>query len=442
MSRAALVTQSQAPRQAARKQFPSAGLYGRSSMAVPTEMDPRVQSATIELLERAREIRPVLREQQSETEKRGYYSQQVHDFFLEHGFYRTLTPLSFGGLELTVSAFYQVIAEVSRGCPSTGWCLSLSTGHSLTLGSYWSEATQQEVFGRHGNLIAPASGNAAEITVEEANGGYIISGMWRYCSGAPYSTHFMPTIVLPGEDGEAAKHWGIVPRADFQVLDDWGSIMGLRGSGSNSIRIDRAFVPNRMLSRLDWSHQTSGDTVGSALHGNPMYAGTFTGFSEGEVAATTVGLGYAALDAYEDILHRSKHPYVKDGSTRSEHEEWQRTYGVALAKVDAAAATLAQSAKLYAEYAKRSVEGRENFDQVRTLRLSGTYFVVEHLVWDAVESMMSTAGSSASIEGQPLQRYFRDMATTRTRTDQLNLLASQTCRQYFDSRTESGPTVL
>ncbi|MFC5099104.1 acyl-CoA dehydrogenase family protein [Amycolatopsis plumensis] len=173
------------------------GLAGPFSIQVPTEKDPRVRFELERLLSRAREIRPRLRAAQAQTETDGKYGTDIHEFFLEHGFYRMLQPQLFGGLELGVSAFYQVIAEVGRGCPSTAWCLSLSVGHSLTLGSYFDERAQREIFGENGYMICPASGNGRDMSVERVDGGWHVSGFWRYCSGAPYSTHFMATTYIP-----------------------------------------------------------------------------------------------------------------------------------------------------------------------------------------------------------------------------------------------------
>lgn len=428
----------QTPQQHAAKSTGEAGLDGHGAVAIAIEVDPRVQGVVDELLERAREIRPVLRADQAATEERGVYSQQVHEFFLEHGFYKMLMPLKFGGLELTVSAFYQVIAEISRGCPSTGWCLSLAAGHSLSLGSYWPEESQREVFGQHGYMVCPASGNGMDVTLIRVEGGWRVSGFWRYSSGAPYSTHFMPTLLLPNEDGSVTRSWAVLPRSDFEVVGDWGRVMGMRGSGSNSIRIADAVIPDHLIVTQNWAHQLTEPAIGYRVHGNPLYSGTFTAFGEGEVAAVTVGLGYAMADEYERIILTSSHPYVKDGSVRAEHADWQRNLGLAISKVDAAASILARGGQLYSAYAARLVAGIEPFSMSRSTRLSGTYFVLEELIWEAVEGLFRTAGTRYSADGETLQRYFRDMVATRTRTDQFEFVASPTATAFLRARGELG----
>lgn len=78
----------------------------------------------------------------------------------------------------------------------------------------------------------------------------MLSGVWGYSSGAPFSTHFIGTAAIE-EDGKPKGLTFIVPRKDYEVLDDWGSdsILGMRASGSNSVHV-KVFVPDhRVIAR-------------------------------------------------------------------------------------------------------------------------------------------------------------------------------------------------
>ena len=417
---------------------------GPGSIGTIVRRDAAARDRLGELLETARALRPQLRASQAETEARGTYAPEIHQAFVDGGFFRIMQPKSLGGLELGVEAFYQVIAEVARGCPSTAWCLCLSAGHALTLASYWPEEAQREIFGEHGYLVSPASFNAQPdtvITADERDGvpGLRISGTWKYCSGAPYSTHFMPsfTRTAAGRD-EPAVYWAVVPRSAYTVLDDWGGIIGMRGSGSNSIHIDDAFVPGPHIVEATWTSEVSGETAGSRLHGRHWYAGPFTAFAEGEIAAVTAGLGLAAIDEYERIITTSKAPFTTQDMRRSAHPVWQGKFGTALALVDSAAALSARGGEWYEEFARQSACGETPFSTERALRLNNLYLVAENQVWDAIDMMLSSAGSRHSADGARLQRYFRDMVATRTRTDQLDLYAPATTQAHLGSwqRTE------
>ena len=405
------------------------GLTGPSSIAASTEGDAELRSRIDGLLASAREIRPVLRANQQRTEDDASYSPEVHDFFVERGIYKALKPKRYGGEEIGVPGYFRLIAEIARGCPSTAWCVSLGAGHNLQIGSYWPEQAQAEIYAANDYFVAPGSSSGGrDVTVTRGEGGYHISGFWRYCSGAPYSTHFLPTAALP-ETGEPA--WFVVPRQAYTIVDDWGQVIGMRGSGSNSITIEDAFVPDHMISKSDWRMQLSGPTAGSDLHGNTLFGGTFQAFAEGEVAAVCIGLGHAALDEFERVIFTSKAPYSEDGSLRAEFEDWRRTYGVAAAKVDAAAGAVQHAARLYEVYAAQSVSGEQPFSAERSLRVSNTYLVAELLVWEAVQSLVQTGGSSQLAGKAKLQRYLRDIITANTRTDSLEFGAERVLRARY-----------
>jgi 3-hydroxy-9,10-secoandrosta-1,3,5(10)-triene-9,17-dione monooxygenase len=52
-----------------------------------------------ELVKRARELKPTLKNQQDESDVLGTYSQALHETFRKAGFYRAVQPRMFGGYE-------------------------------------------------------------------------------------------------------------------------------------------------------------------------------------------------------------------------------------------------------------------------------------------------------------------------------------------------------
>ena len=52
-----------------------------------------------------RALRPLLVEQAAETEARRYYSEEIHRAFDDAGFYRSLMPRRYGGLELDIATY-------------------------------------------------------------------------------------------------------------------------------------------------------------------------------------------------------------------------------------------------------------------------------------------------------------------------------------------------
>ena len=116
---------------------------GAGAVIAPPEPD----LTPAEIVARAHALRPLLVEQQAETEARTYYSEEVHEEFLRAGFYRMLVPRRFGGYEFDLPTFMRVIIEIAAGCPSTAWCLCLSAAHALQVGALFEEKAQAAIFG-------------------------------------------------------------------------------------------------------------------------------------------------------------------------------------------------------------------------------------------------------------------------------------------------------
>ena len=100
-----------------------------------------------EIIERAVALRPALLARQAETERLTHYPEDTHDDFLRAGFYRILQPRRYGGHEFGLPVFYRVVVEIARGCPSTGWALSLTAAHVLQACTVFDEKAQDELFG-------------------------------------------------------------------------------------------------------------------------------------------------------------------------------------------------------------------------------------------------------------------------------------------------------
>jgi len=382
-----------------------------TTLVMAAASEPPPSAAT--LIARAAALRPLLVEQQAETEARTYYSESTHQAFLDAGFYRMFVPRRFGGYEVDLPTFYQVIMEIARGCPSTAWCLCLGSGHSLQVGAWFGERAQAELFG-DGDFRCVAVGAPAGSARPTADG-WELSGTWSYGSGAPYATHLMGhTFADDGTANGASRRslLFIAPRSEWRMLDDWGDTLGLRGSGSQSIEIDRGRIPDDFvlegISMVDVD--VSGGTPGSRLHGNPLYGGRTTSFFQGELSAIMIGAVRGAIDAYQELLMTRATPLPPIVPRRSD-PEYQRWLGSALARVETAEAALVRMAQRYMELCRRNVEGAEPFSRKDDLLLGAVGREAMTLAWDVMHGIVfRTAGTSAARSGHRIERVFRDMA--------------------------------
>src|SRR5579884_3079449 len=312
-----------------------------------------------QLIARGEALQPRLRELQEETEQRGYLAESTHAAIVQAGICRTLQPRRFGGYEFDLPTFFRVMIALARGCPSTAWCMSLGSGHALPLASNYSEQAQREIFGPTGHFQAPHRPDA-QGTARPVAGGYRITGTWDYCSGAPFATHLMAACRLLNPDGSLPDGpptilQAVVPKGQFRMLDDWGHILGLRGSGSNTVVVDDAVIPEHWAVDFAAIDRTQ-ETPGTRLHGNPMYLGYVGALYPGEVASVMVGTARAALDEYEQILRTKSINSMVDPTIsikRYQTLEGQRNFGRALALTDAAEGLLLRAGEQFMETCQR-----------------------------------------------------------------------------------------
>ncbi len=369
-----------------------------------------------QLIARAAALRPMLFEQQEANDQRGHYSEQIHGALLDGGHYRILQPRRFGGYELGCETFVRVIMELSRGHPASGWCYALAASHGYVLASHWPADVQRELFGPDGDFRAAMTAGVSG-TFEPTEGGYIANGVYPFASGIPVSTHFMGTALLRSDQGAPRQVYFIVPRAEFSIEPDWGGerSMGMQGSGSNSVRLENAFVPERYVVPADvmlsTEHLPEG-THGTRLHGNPLYLGVLLGWFSCEFGAILTGTARAALDEFEQGL-RTKKMTFNPRQERMHDPSNQITLGEALSRADAAEALTLAATRLYVEQCERFGRERKPITAADTLRVWSISREGCRAACDAVEMLFRAAGASVSKHGQRLQRYFRDVQMYR-----------------------------
>ncbi|HEY1244615.1 MAG TPA: acyl-CoA dehydrogenase [Hyphomicrobiaceae bacterium] len=368
-----------------------------------------------DLIARAAALRERVRAEQDASEARGCHSPELQEAFVKAGFFRALQPRRFGGYEFDYPTFYRAMLEISRGDPAVGWCLILGATHGAQVASHWPEQAQIELFGADGHFIAPHRAQGPAGMCRRVDGGYHVEGVWNYASGVPYSTHFIGNVMVERTSEQVVF---IVPRGGYEILGDWGgdATLGMRASGSNSVRIKGAFVPAHWvvpMGRGLWSADDVPEgTHGTRLHGNPMYLGRMMGPYHASLVTTVVGAARAALDELEEIARarRTRFPPVVPWF---QDVNIQRPFGQALLLTDTAEATLVKSCEMYMDYCRRWAADRTPFSTEDSLRLWGMLITAGGLACDAVDLLFRAASSAAARKGQRIERYWRDCAMYR-----------------------------
>lgn len=375
----------------------------RADQSYPAPPEPGLTEQ--DLLARVRALAANLVERQAETEKRTYYAPDTHEAFARAGMYRILVPRRYGGYEFSAETFMQAAMTLARSCPSTGWMYQFGAVHALAAATLFDGPTQDELF-RGGDFICPAT-VVPSGTARRASGGWILNGTWTYCSGVPYATHFIGHTLVPGADGEPEPMLFALTRDQWTRLDDWGTQLGLRGSGSHSIVVRDAFVPDRFTLGTHFSQVPVSDALpGRRWHHNPQYGGGQLSLMLLELGVLAAGMARGALDAYEELLSRDTlYPPIH---RRLDDADYQFRYAEATGMIDTAEAAVLDAVRQWSELC--AGEPAE-FSRERELRLALISREAVRLCWRAVEGQLfPTAGSSAVREGARIERVWRDMS--------------------------------
>jgi 3-hydroxy-9,10-secoandrosta-1,3,5(10)-triene-9,17-dione monooxygenase len=375
------------------------------------------------LIARIAALRPLLRAESEATEQRTRPTQKIFDACRDAGLFKLYVPTRYGGYGFDPVTYLKVCIELARGDMSAGWCMALAAAHALQIASWWSEPAQAEIFAAGTADFRCASVAAPVARAERVDGGWSLTGRVGYCSGLPFSTHYMGQALIVGDDGATDGRMLLFVAAhdQFACLDDWGRLMGLKGSGSNTIAFDGGFVPAHHCfeDALMVDFDVTPPTPGVALHGDPIYGGRAMALFTLTLAALAVGGAYRALDEYEAMLDTKMSvmpPYVP----RRRDESFQRWFGKAIAQIGTAEAAVINAGDQHTAICRRAVEQGVAPTYYDDWRLSAIGREAIAQLWNVLEGeIFRTAGSSAATDGTALVRAFRDMAMVHSHRNML-----------------------
>jgi 3-hydroxy-9,10-secoandrosta-1,3,5(10)-triene-9,17-dione monooxygenase len=365
-----------------------------------------------QMIDRAIALRPLLKERSAEIEQRTYPTDDVHQACLDAGFYRLYVPRRYGGYEFDAPTYMRVMQELARGDVSGAWCIALAAAHALQVASWWPERAQDEIFG-DGDFRAASVAAPVGPAVRDGDE-WVLSGRVGYCSGIPLSTHYMGQALIAGDDGVPTERLllFVAPASEFQILDDWGRLMGLKGTGSNAITFDHGRIPAHwgLEDALMVDMDVANRAPGAELHGNPMYGGRALCCFTMTLTALAVGAAYAALDEYEEMMRTRMTP-LPPIVPRLGDETFHRWFGSAYAKIATAEAALYNAADQHMEACRRAAQEGIPYTYGDDMRIGCIAREVIVQVWEVFQSeIFRTAGSSAASDGSRFERLYRDLS--------------------------------
>lgn len=352
------------------------------------------------MLARAEALIPKLRDRAARTEELRRLPPETERDLHDTGLFRIVQPKRVGGSEFDYVALVDCADALGQGDASVAWNFANLASHHWMLGMFDKRA-QDEVWDKDPDTLIASSFIFPAGRARKVEGGYALRGSWPFSSGVESCEWNMLGSVVSSDDEADGIEYRIflLNKRDYRVKDTWNAA-GLRGTGSNDVGVDDAFVPEHMSVAV--SNLAGGPTPGSAINANPLY--TLPVFSLFPYVLSGVALGnaQACLDDYVEIARHRASTYNR--AMLGDMQSTQIKIAEASAKIDAARLLMRSNCIAAMVDARR---GQILHMAAKTrLRRDGAFSV--NLCTEAVSLLFAASGARSLFISGALQRQFRD----------------------------------
>jgi 3-hydroxy-9,10-secoandrosta-1,3,5(10)-triene-9,17-dione monooxygenase len=352
------------------------------------------------MIARARALVPQLAERAARTEELRRLPPETERELHDTGLFRVMQPKRVGGSEFDYVALVDCADVLGQGDASVAWNFANLASHHWMLGMFDKRA-QDEVWSRDANALIASSFIFPAGRARKVDGGYVLRGSWPFSSGVQSCEWNMLASVVSSEDEADGIEYRIflLNKKDYKVKDTWNAV-GLRGTGSNDVEVEDAFVAEPMS--VSVNDLAGGPTPGSAVNPNALYALPVFSLFPYVLSGAALGNAQACLDDYVEIArHRvSTYNRAKVGDMQST----QIKIAEASAKIDAARLLMRTNCITAMSDARRNhvphIAGKTR------LRRDGAFSV--NLCTEAVSLLFAASGARSLFLSGALQRQFRD----------------------------------
>ena len=348
-------------------------------------------SEGIDFIQRARDLAPMLEEAGDEIERRRELPEHVVAALIDGGFFRMLQPHFLGGAELRPVLFTQVTEALAQTNASVAWCVGQNNGCSMTA-AYLDREVACEMFGPPTGILAWGP-PGAPYEAQPVEGGYRISGKWRFASGCHHAKWLGAHMPVAGTGKVRTM---LFPKSSVQMNDIWHTI-GLLGTASNEYVVKDLFVPQRFSTSRDNPAERREQGLLYRFSSNQLYSCGFAG----------VGLGIAR-GCIKDFLDLPA-TKVSRGASRPMREN--NVVQSQLAQCEARWRSARAFLHTTWETAWSHVEatGAQTAEDRAMIRLASTWAIQQSR--EIVNTLYHATGSMAVFEEQPFEQRLRDIHT-------------------------------
>jgi len=354
-----------------------------------------------ELVARARAMIPMLIERAPRQQEHRRILDETMRELKQAGFFRIFQPKRWGGYEHDPRVFFDVQMALSEADVSVGWVFGILGVHSFHL-PLFDDRAAEEVWGQDSNaLVASPYAPGGAVPVD---GGYKLTGRWKFSSGTEHCDWiFLGGVIDRGQSHgsflDADFRTFLLPRKDYRIIDTW-KVVGLKGTGSQDIVVEGAFVPEHRTHSMD--HATRGTNPGSAPKTSALYRYPYWQVFLRAVSTGAIGGLQGMVNAFVD--YGSKRVSVSGAKTQFDPDA-QLALAEARAGIDEMKATLHRNFGRMSGYAEQGE--MPPMDERMLFKFQCTS--VPRRCAELALPLFKAAGGSGVFDTQPFGRFYTDM---------------------------------
>ncbi|WOE32219.1 MULTISPECIES: p-hydroxyphenylacetate 3-hydroxylase oxygenase component [unclassified Acinetobacter] len=358
--------------------------------------------STKSILEQIKEVLPLIAANANQAEQLRRVPDENIQLLKAIGLHRAFQPKIYGGLEMSLPEFANCIAMIAGSCAGTAWAFSLLCTHSHQLAMF-PQQLQQEIWLK--NPDATASSSIAPFgKVEEVDGGIKLTGDYGWSSGCDHAEYAIVGFNRFDTQGHKIYCFGVIPRSDYEIIDNWFA-GAIKGSGSKQLKIDELFIPEYRIQKA--KDMMEGRSAGFGLYPeSKIFYSPYRPYFASGFSAVSLGIAERMLEAFKEKQKTRIRAYTGaslGASTPALMRLAESTHQIAAAR-----------AFLEKTWEDHRIHGENKTypsqDTLAFWRTNQAYAI--KMCIEAVDRLFAAAGATSWLDGQEMQRLFRDSHMT------------------------------
>ncbi|HEX8041512.1 MAG TPA: acyl-CoA dehydrogenase [Chryseosolibacter sp.] len=243
-----------------------------------------------------KEFADILRAGAAEAERLNDLHPRQLNIIYRQKWFQLFVSKEYGGAGYSLPEVLKLEEGIAWADGSAGWVVTLCGGAAWFVG-FLQPALARELLSA-GNVCFAGSGAATGVA-EIRDGGYAVTGMWKYASGSLHATAFTANCVVQKE-GRPVRNANGAPvikaflflKGEVILHRHWNTI-GMRATGSHSFEVKDLAVPGERCFAIDPRHAVLKDSI---------YQYPFLQLAETTLTVNLAGMAHHFLDLCDTLL--------------------------------------------------------------------------------------------------------------------------------------------